>query len=183
MRKRIRTTAVILTITLSLGLGIYFFWPSYKDHVLTVHGVSFTTMVGNKKTPFFMPTSVELNGGDCGINCPDIDLGSPPPGAIPTDLQWENCDDPDNYNCSGEQWCFRGEDGQIIQAICIESVSRSNDGGACTVVICDVINGDLIINFRENLKLIKPEYFEDLKVELEHHLPGDRKVFHPDKPQ
>lgn len=134
-----------------------------------------------------MPTSVELNGGDwdfpdCGFNCPDIDLSSPPPGAIPIDLQWENCDDRDNYNCSGEQWCLRGNNGQLIQTVCTEFVSEVNDGGTCTVVICDVINGDLIVNFREDLKQIRPDYLEDLKIELEHHLPDDMEVFHPNKP-
>lgn len=165
MKKRIQTTAVILAITLSLGLGIYFFWPSYKDHVLAVHGVSFSTMVGNQKSSFFIPTSVELNGGDwvCddgGFKCHDIDLGSLPPGAIPTGLRWENCNDPDY--CPEEQWCLRGSNGEIIQTVCSEFVSEVNDGGTCTVVICDVIDRGLIANFPEDLKQIKPDYLEDL---------------------
>jgi len=187
MKKRIRTTSIILAFIFSIVVGIYFFWPSYKNYALAVHGVSFTTISANKSISLFVPTSVELLQGEdwdlptCGFNCPDIDLGHIPPGAIPSHLQWENCDTPDNYNCPGEQWCLRGDNGQTIQRICPVSVSQVNDGGTCTVVICDVINDDLILNYRKDLKQMQPEYLEDLIAELDHHLPDDINVLHPNK--
>lgn len=180
MKKRNRRILIISTVILISTVSLYSFWLSKKDQILLVYGVTFTTPQWGPNHSFFLPKSVAVVNGD--EKCFDGEFKCSGVTTFPSDgitihSGYTKCDS--SENCPGEQWCLLGPDGQVIDKICHMPSNSNTVGGICTVVICDIINGDLPNRILANPHQIQPDVLKDLKHEVEQRLPDHIKFFSP----